>query len=92
MKNTIQKIFITLAGLVVSFAACILGMYMVFLHVQSDHDDPHGGQHVQAAEGRRAGRRKEAKGFQKSFQEGAEGDRSVQKGCGFRRFFLKGKG
>ena len=30
MKNTIQKIFITLAGLVVSFAACILGMYMVF--------------------------------------------------------------
>lgn len=31
MKNTIQKIFITLAGLVVSFAACILGMYMVFL-------------------------------------------------------------
>lgn len=31
MKNTIQKIFITLAGLVVSFAACIIGMYMVFL-------------------------------------------------------------
>ena len=27
----IQKIFVTLAGLVVSFAACILGMYMVFL-------------------------------------------------------------
>ena len=31
MKNTIQKILITLVGLVVSFGACILGMYMVFL-------------------------------------------------------------
>ena len=31
MKNTIQKIFITLAGLVVSFGASTLGMYMVFL-------------------------------------------------------------
>ena len=31
MKNTIQKILITLVGLVVSFAACVLGMYMVFL-------------------------------------------------------------
>ena len=31
MKNMIQRLFITLAGLVVSFAACILGMYMVFL-------------------------------------------------------------
>lgn len=31
MKNTIQKIFITLAGLVVSFGSCTLGMYLVFL-------------------------------------------------------------
>ena len=31
MKNTIQKIFITLAGLVVSFGASTLGMYIVFL-------------------------------------------------------------
>ena len=31
MKNTIQKILITLAGLVVSFGSCTLGMYLVFL-------------------------------------------------------------
>ncbi len=31
MKDTIKKIFITLAGLIVSFAACIQGMYMVSL-------------------------------------------------------------
>lgn len=31
MKNVIQKIFITLVGLIISFAACIIGMYMVFL-------------------------------------------------------------
>ncbi|MBP3880513.1 MAG: hypothetical protein J6D46_09385, partial [Lachnospiraceae bacterium] len=31
MKDTIKKIFITLAGLIVSFAACVLGMYMISL-------------------------------------------------------------